>query len=901
MTNKPRQANENMPAGQTRDPNKWWRRTRIHVALLGMAIGAVNCYAQATFCIAIVEMVLPADYVIRLDDQMANKSTVFRVAVNTTTTRPETTNHPAQDQSCPVELKYRDYYDSWRFPDASITTTTTGSSTASNQTSASQQNIDVSDRFDWDASQQGLLLGAFAVGTAPLQVFGGRLAETYGAKWVLFAGCIGTALTNLSIPLIARFSFGLLLINRIFMGVAQAGMEPGLMCLLAEWLTPNETSFFISMLLFAICTGFFIGSLCSTFILTLNYGWPLAYYVSGGLNLVVGFIWILYADSSPRRSRYISPGELAFIEHEQNSKEAPLEAINDLTSTAYISTSEDEVVIGDDDDADIIFKNKNILQATFEPSEPKTEPEPDQQQQQQQVSSPPQPPMMTSQAPWRNILSTRSVWAFIICKFSVRWCADVMGNMLPLYFADVLHLSIKLNGTLNSISTALFAIFSFITGWLVNDLIAKQTPMSVDKTTLRKIFQSIASFGSALSVFLMTKYDCDIVFSMSMLLVVSCLLVMGTGGELQIPYDMTSKYPGTLHGMACTLSVSGWLAPPLIGLILGDQRGSRHRWSIVWYLTATINLLGGLVFVLFADASARDFDTPTRGKSSKGASSKAAATEETDQGGYYNAACKPLDNSPPPQTKRLSCQPQQLSATRDQNKTQDNLINHNNNNNNQDSLYFDTKLLKIRQSEESFLQLGSFYPANLDSPLASSGSNLFPYQENIYTTKQGHNDNETRKSQHKTNSRGLIELLANLARRTARKTSKWRPNGATNMNKSVTRKTRRPDETILPSGEARRSPYRGGRAMEGAKEETTRDKGWAPSVQNPNSHTDGGLRADVERQMEQTKACSGSREVVVSMNDNQLLAASVDKFNANNDTKEAPPMKFEQPKTITHL
>lgn len=637
------------------------RHVRIQVALLGLAIAVVNCYAQATFCIAIVEMVLPADFVVSKNDDIGSKSVIKVVSGDNSKSNSNSTPASSSsssssvlsnfgnaielvevDPSCPVEYKYRDYYDSWRFQ--------ANSTVAQDSSINGRSIIDISNRFEWDASRQGLLLGAFAIGTAPLQVLGGRLAEIYGAKWVLFAGLIGTALTNLTIPYLAHFSFILLVINRVVMGIAQAGLEPGLMCLLAEWLTPSEVGLFISMLLFAICVGFFLGSLCSSFILALGFGWPLAYYVAGGINLAVAILWLLYASSRPRESSSISSEELEYIDHEQQ------EAIRKSLSTTAHKESRDNKSISEEKNNDLNIINKTVISKKQNISSDLKH-RFSEQSSSGELNAAPQLSVAGSfhseatsgaQAPWRNILTTPSVWAFIICKISIRWCADVLAIELPTYLANVLHLSIKLNGILNSVSSALFAIFSFITGYLVNELLQRQVTdddddntddleeqngqlkrrgrrkqmivliddkligrVSISKTTLRKVMQSFASFGSALSVFLMTQYDCNILFSMSMLLVLSCCIVMGTGGELQIPYDMTSRYPGTLHGMACTLSVSGWLAPPLIGLILGDQPSSRYRWSLVWYLTAFINLVGGLVFLLFADASPRDFDAAT--------------------------------------------------------------------------------------------------------------------------------------------------------------------------------------------------------------------------------------------------------------------------------------------------
>lgn len=774
-----------------KDTLKWWQRKRTHVALLGLAIAVVNCYAQATFCIAIVEMVLPADYV---SPQLESSSALVGAAI--APPRPifeanGTNKLPVliEDQSCPIEFKYRNYYDGWRFEstDGELNNSTLNQPVVSqSQSSSGQHQLDTSNRFDWDSSQQGLLLGAFAIGMAPLQIIGGRLAEIYGSKWVLLLGCVGTGLTNLAIPHLAHFSFLLLLADRVLMGVAQAGMEPGLMCLLSDWLTPQEASFFISMLLFAMCLGVFLGSLCSGFILALGYGWPLTYYVCAALNLLVGLTWYVYADSWPRASKHISKEELLYIEAEQGKAAATANTPTETThrKEALPMNSSDSFDLTDDcatttttttASIDSNCKQSNISSADS------SEQDLDKLRAAKVAEEPPQ-------APWLNILSSRAVWAFIICKISIRWCADVIANELPTYLANVLHLSIKINGLLNSASSVLFAISSFSAGWLASRLFAgivsranqynrSASELNRSKTNLRKTFQSIASFGTAGCLMLMTRYDCDIPISMSCLLALSCFLVMGTGGELQIAYDMTSRYPGTLHGLACTLSVSGWLAPPLYGLVLGDQPSSRSRWSIVWYSTAAINLLGGLAFVLFADASPQDFDTPTKKKHNKdhhdhldGRSSK--QQEAPSDGGYINGT---LNAS--------SCESSPKSTHHHQSSADPIPSNNYNNKLNplEDSMGFDCgKLIKCRQLESSFVQPKAFRMAGycLDSPLRLEANDLiYPYDEKqtiqspTGSQEAASNDNNNNNNNNNDSSRpngSAWSWLANLTLRTDR-------------------------------------------------------------------------------------------------------------------------------------
>lgn len=62
-------------------------------------------------------------------------------------------------------------------------------------------------RLNWTDIEQGVALGSYYYGFAPMHIFGGRLAERFGAKWVLFIGLIGAAIANAFLPLIAVHSF----------------------------------------------------------------------------------------------------------------------------------------------------------------------------------------------------------------------------------------------------------------------------------------------------------------------------------------------------------------------------------------------------------------------------------------------------------------------------------------------------------------------------------------------------------------------------------------------------------------------------------------------------------------------------------------------------------------------
>jgi ACS family sodium-dependent inorganic phosphate cotransporter-like MFS transporter 5 len=54
--------------------------------------------------------------------------------------------------------------------------------------------------FNWDAEQQGIILGAFYYGFFVTQIPGGALAEKFGGKWVYGMGVLVPAILNLLTP-----------------------------------------------------------------------------------------------------------------------------------------------------------------------------------------------------------------------------------------------------------------------------------------------------------------------------------------------------------------------------------------------------------------------------------------------------------------------------------------------------------------------------------------------------------------------------------------------------------------------------------------------------------------------------------------------------------------------------
>lgn len=211
-------------------------------------------------------------------------------------------------------------------------------------------------------------------------------------------------------------------------------------------------------------------------------------------------------------------------------------------------------------------------------------------------------------APWLKILTNLPVWAFIITKFCVKLSADTVSVELPTYLKRVMHFSAKDNGYLNGWNYVIFCIGCLTIGTLAK-VVVKRAPFGVSKTFMRKLFQSIASFGVSLCLIGIAFSVCDRTWTRFNLFLLFFLTTFGTGGEAQIPLDITDRYAGTIHALGSSIAISGAIEPTIVGFILRGKSAGIDSWKLVWLGASGISFFGGLVFLFCGDASIQAFNS----------------------------------------------------------------------------------------------------------------------------------------------------------------------------------------------------------------------------------------------------------------------------------------------------
>ncbi|XP_068085916.1 sialin [Anabrus simplex] len=169
--------------------------------------------------------------------------------------------------------------------------------------------------FLWDEETQGLLLSCFFYGYTVGQVPGGLLAEKFGGKLVFGLGIFIPSILTVISPFSVWLAEELLFVVRVLIGLAAGVTFPAVQFLISKWAPPQERSRFS-----VIYSGGYLGTvicmpvagvLCD---LEFAHGWPLVFYVFGGLGILWYIPWLFLVYDSPAQHPRISPEERRYIE-----------------------------------------------------------------------------------------------------------------------------------------------------------------------------------------------------------------------------------------------------------------------------------------------------------------------------------------------------------------------------------------------------------------------------------------------------------------------------------------------------------------------------------------------------------------------------------------------------------
>lgn len=164
-----------------------------------------------------------------------------------------------------------------------------------------------------DPAQAGSIAGVFFWGYLLLQIPGGYLATNWSTKQFVSLLLIGWGLCSVGCGFVHTWQQ--LWIMRFLLGIAEGGMYPATLVLIARWFPRRERASANACFSLALPLSQVVVSPLSGLLLD-RWNWRVMLVVEGMLPLLCLLPWILMVRDTPRQAPWISNEELDFLENE---------------------------------------------------------------------------------------------------------------------------------------------------------------------------------------------------------------------------------------------------------------------------------------------------------------------------------------------------------------------------------------------------------------------------------------------------------------------------------------------------------------------------------------------------------------------------------------------------------
>ena len=203
--------------------------------------------------------------------------------------------------------------------------------------------------------------------------------------------------------------------------------------------------------------------------------------------------------------------------------------------------------------------------------------------------------------PLKDLLLNKPFLAIVAATFANNWSLFVFLSFLPKFIDNELGIDLE-----SRIFVMLIIIPSIISVLALNAggfLADKMIKNGIKVIKVRKIVNSVGFFGSASCLFLIPLFE-----SISIIIILICITNLFTGaaaGGFGVNHaDIGPNSTGTLVGVASTFGmIAGILGNAISGLVLEIT----NSWTLIFYIAASLIVMGGLIYLLYA-SDQKQFD-----------------------------------------------------------------------------------------------------------------------------------------------------------------------------------------------------------------------------------------------------------------------------------------------------
>ncbi|WP_126425326.1 MFS transporter [Brevibacillus marinus] len=172
--------------------------------------------------------------------------------------------------------------------------------------------VTIMNEFGWDEQQFGLLASAFFAGYLLLGIPAGWLSDKWGGVRFLAIGVLMWSLFTILTPL--AWGFASMLLIRFLLGVGEAVNFPSHTSIVSRWSPVHDRGRWQGLNMSGMALGVMIAAPITTW-LTEKFGWHASFYFFGILGIIWAVAWLKIATDDPKDNRFITPEELAEMQH----------------------------------------------------------------------------------------------------------------------------------------------------------------------------------------------------------------------------------------------------------------------------------------------------------------------------------------------------------------------------------------------------------------------------------------------------------------------------------------------------------------------------------------------------------------------------------------------------------
>ena len=196
--------------------------------------------------------------------------------------------------------------------------------------------LQMSDDLQLTATMFGLASGIFFIGYVAVEVPSNVLLQRFGArKWIARIMVTWGIVASL---LAFAPNFETLLVLRFLLGIAEAGLYPGILLYLTYWIPKERRARVIGQFLLAIPLASVIGAPLSTWImqaftdLTDITGWRAMFFVQGLPAVIIAVVVWFYLTDRPSQAKWLRDDEREWLSSTMEREENETVATHGLTS-----------------------------------------------------------------------------------------------------------------------------------------------------------------------------------------------------------------------------------------------------------------------------------------------------------------------------------------------------------------------------------------------------------------------------------------------------------------------------------------------------------------------------------------------------------------------------------------